>query len=557
MLPLQVQNEDAAPLKWNDAHVASRTTDDKWAVTSPNMPFVPTPSIGLIHVVLRSDCRYGAVDPIQWPQAFSEGFELLPIWWSPQEEDFELIHGSVIKCLGLLRRSAVQPLIELVDDLSRRVSSLPGEPDKRLSSLDTAMRHARDRLLCFPCTWRDVRLQVRLTQRFWLMAQAFLDFQAVFPSAGFRRPVDARFMGAFTTDPAAVQELFDAGIPIWWLRLDLSILTDTRVRAIVPLTTPDRICFDIFPGHGDDLYRGLAGAKHLQVPARRRNRSGICRPIDAGARSVDRMGRWASALRSTMPQHTRAHGTQVRGVNKFLPFHHDWMPPDLDIWTAERRERYVYNWLRIRTPWLYILRLREARTTLVPTQWWRDLLYGDTGRTDRSHDTRNGQHMDQMHKVFGIAFQDADYDLASTAPVSWFQSRLSNLDPKHCPMILWELCELGFRHELLTLDRLLREALLGDIFADHSVFCVCALPTQATGLAGPTPFHCVPYPEPFRRVLSRWPCAPSSLYTNGPITTSLSGEEIARREEELVVFYVNTFFEQSGRAPIIPHAVPK
>ena len=103
MPPLQVQNNSAAPLNWNDALVASHTTDDKWAITSPNMPFVPAPSVGLIHVVLRADCRYGDVDPIQWPQAFSEGFEFLsailraesaeerlwPIWWSPQENDFE------------------------------------------------------------------------------------------------------------------------------------------------------------------------------------------------------------------------------------------------------------------------------------------------------------------------------------------------------------------------------------------------------------------------------------------------------------------------------------
>ncbi|KAI1785092.1 hypothetical protein LXA43DRAFT_170738 [Ganoderma leucocontextum] len=125
-MPVQAQheNETARPLLWSDALVAAPTTDDKWAVTSPNMDFVPSPPIGLIQVVLRADCRYSLVDPIQWPQAFSDGFEylaavlrsdtaddtLVPIWWSPRREDFELIQGSVIKCLGLLRRACVQPL---------------------------------------------------------------------------------------------------------------------------------------------------------------------------------------------------------------------------------------------------------------------------------------------------------------------------------------------------------------------------------------------------------------------------------------------------------------
>ena len=135
-------------------------------------------------------------------------------------------------------------------------------------------------------------------------------------------------------------------------------------------------------------------------------------------------------------------------------------------------------------------------------------------------------------------------------------------------MILWEVCELGFRHELLALDRLLvpgrdghfdeeqREELLGGIFADHSPFCVSELPTQGRGLSGPTPFHRVSSLESFRRVMVRWPRAPPSMYQSGAITTTLSLSEITSREQELVEFYVNTFFEHSGRAPIVPHAVP-
>ena len=135
-------------------------------------------------------------------------------------------------------------------------------------------------------------------------------------------------------------------------------------------------------------------------------------------------------------------------------------------------------------------------------------------------------------------------------------------------MIIWEVCELGFRHELLALDRLLvpkgdgifdddhRENLLGRLFSDRSVFCVMELPGQPTGLAGPTPFHRVPFLEAFRKILSRWPRAPPSFYVDGPITTNISAEAITRRESELARFYVNTFFEQSGRAPIVPHAIP-
>lgn len=75
-------------------------------------------------------------------------------------------------------------------------------------------------------------------------------------------------MGTFTTDPAAIQTLFAAGIPVWWLQLDLSILSGTHVRAVVALSELHNKCLAIAPGYGDVLYHGLAGPKHLEVLSR-------------------------------------------------------------------------------------------------------------------------------------------------------------------------------------------------------------------------------------------------------------------------------------------------
>lgn len=248
-----------------------------------------------------------------------------------------------------------------------------------------------------------------------------------------------------------------------------------------------------------------------------------------------------------------------------------WIPePGLLIrpQSADCHECYVFNWLHMRTAWLYVLRLREARVTVIPTQWWCDFLYGNTAREERSHATRNGKRMDLMQQVFSSVFQQADYDPATITPVQWFSHRLPRLEENLCRLILWEVCELGFHHELLALDRLLVpgrddafneeqcEELLSGLFGDHSLFCVRELPMQGTGLTAPTPFHCVPYLDCFRHVVSRWPRAPPSIYIHGAITTSLSAEEIAQREYDLISFYVQTFFEHSGRAPIVPHVVP-
>lgn len=298
----------------------------------------------------------------------------------------------------------------------------------------------------------------------------------------------------------------------------------------------------------------------------------------------------------------KPHPSQTRGVNKFEATAHPWMPSVLEAWqnvmdcvdlskparpqneiwgywipepglllrprNPDRLHRYIMNWLRLRPAWLYLLRLRDARVSSIPTQWWQDFLYGDTGRAT-STDTFNAKRMSQMREVFHLAFQDSDYAPSNTSPVPWFDHRLSTLDPTLCPMIIWEVCELGFRHEMLALDRLLvpsrqssfteeeREELLSQVFPGKTLHTVPELPSEGFGLSANVPRRRVPYLEAFRQIMARWPRAPPSFYDqHNPITTAMADDLILRREEELVCFYVQTFFEQSGRAPIVPHRVP-
>lgn len=174
----------AGRARWHDALTAAYTKDSLWMVTTPNMTFIPSPPLGVMEVVLRADYRYGWVDPIQWPQLHCQGFEYLcavlrplppadtlgAMWWTPREkEDFQRLEGITIKCLGLLNVARVQPLSDLVDAMSERVEERrakePMFSDSRLIGLEMAMRHARDRLLHFPCTFQDAALQVRAGSR--------------------------------------------------------------------------------------------------------------------------------------------------------------------------------------------------------------------------------------------------------------------------------------------------------------------------------------------------------------------------------------------------------
>ena len=255
--------------------MATPTSDPLWVVTSPNASFIPAPFIGQVQVALRRDYRYGLQDPVQWPQLLVKDFEYLsvvlrasndgaiaPVWWSPVHADFDLLEGSVIKCLGLLRGNRIAPLCRLVEQLSSMISSHPLNGHPTLVRLDVAMRHARDHLQHFPCTWRDACLQVRQVQRYWLMARAFLDYHALTSNPAHTQAAKEQYVGAFSTDPSQVQTLFCAGIPVWWLRMDATILADTRVRAVIMLTELTEICQEIALD-AQVLYSGLVGREHL------------------------------------------------------------------------------------------------------------------------------------------------------------------------------------------------------------------------------------------------------------------------------------------------------
>lgn len=247
------------------------------------MDHIPTPPVGLVKVVLRADCRYGVVDPIQHPQIYSQNWEYLcmvsrphpqrphnhALTFTPTREDFLLFSGSTIKCLGLLRVGVLSPLSEVVDEVHEAISR-SRTLDPHLGWLDIMILQARDRLRHFPCTFRDVLMQVRETQRYCIMARAFLDFQRLqIPAAGAPpQPVNHAAMGAFTTDPGLVQRLFAAGVPVWYLRTDVSIMSDDRVCSVVELSKPTDICTTVGEEGGTVLYSGLAGTKHFEAMAR-------------------------------------------------------------------------------------------------------------------------------------------------------------------------------------------------------------------------------------------------------------------------------------------------
>ena len=246
--------------------------------------------------------------------------------------------------------------------------------------------------------------------------------------------------------------------------------------------------------------------------------------------------------------------------------------PSLIVNSTARRERYILNWLRIRPAWLYLLNVDGTRPTQVPPQWWRDILYNlGEGPSTANSTTRNSKRRLLIEGVLEGIFQKDEVITEHTpeSSITWFQYRVSTPISSLSPLILWELFELGFRYELLALDRLLvpnvgselfevsRDDLIASIFPHQDLYALRSLPTQGrSGLSATLPQCRVNYIEAFRRVVARWPRCPLELRKMEPLALHHGTELIEYVERHVALFYVKTFFEYAGRAPLVPHVCP-
>ena len=276
-------NDLEPTVKWSDGISATEIRGHDgliWTVSSPNMDFVPSPIAGVICVSLMSDARYGAADPVQYPQLLGPEFEFLsavyrrapddhpycPMWTVPNESShFEYIPGSAVRCLGLLSKDFVDPLSSLVDATSdqvkQRVSQSTGHDIQFLLCLESSMRHARDRLRTFASTFRDAVLQCAQLQRYWLLCEAVLLFEQLihrsFSSYNLTTtPVRQNLMGAFTTSPDFAQRLFHAGIPIWFLRPKSTLPLSIHLPPPQPPRLPNNICTSPMDPQAPAIYYG-------------------------------------------------------------------------------------------------------------------------------------------------------------------------------------------------------------------------------------------------------------------------------------------------------------
>ena len=231
-----------------------------------------------------------------------------------------------------------------------------------------------------------------------------------------------------------------------------------------------------------------------------------------------------------------------------------------------RLQRYVMNWLRAQPVWLYMLQIPGSGAGKVATQSWRNFLNGLP--EDAKTYTKTGKRAYELKQIFGRVFSEVEMNPDAEGEVLWHGRRISVVDDHTGRRILWETFELGFRYELLALDRVMRppnsaadeadrSTRLAQIFPSNSLWTVPGLPSRdSCGLFAALPHRRMRSLNALRDVLRCWPLCPPAIRQAAPLHTGDTAETIEKLEAWMALFYTQTFFDASGRAPIVPHLYP-
>ncbi|KIJ09751.1 hypothetical protein PAXINDRAFT_17186 [Paxillus involutus ATCC 200175] len=275
---------------------------------------------------------------------------------------------------------------------------------------------------------------------------------------------------------------------------------------------------------------------------------------------------WAAALQKASRDETR--------VTHRLPAGYRYPEPTVfaNVGAPASRKWYLANWLASRPTWLAYI---AAKPTVLPTPppMWRMFLNSQPG--DTTSTTRAGAKKVEARAFFADALGDVP-DGASTwagdMTVGFRGTAVQIVSLADPPLplahtVLWELAELSFRSDLLTLDKALipqlwdapiREAQYLAVFLSEVIGGTwdTLLPQQHQGLfwgALSNP-RALDFADAFWLLLSAWPSAPWGI--KEPLLVTIPQNELQKKVNMLMEFYIQTFFFSIGRPPVVPHGYP-
>ncbi|PPQ78922.1 hypothetical protein CVT24_012421 [Panaeolus cyanescens] len=530
-----LQNRDPSkPLDALDGRVAAwmEVNQKLYLITSPNEHFIPLPELGEQEVRMRQDLRYGASDPTLWPQHLMSDQGHLPLirrkpsshdalfsilWWDATVEDFVVSERGLVRGLGELSPARMLNVLQLKRRLDEKVSSyLNANPPYSTFSLSvvraiqTHMHHSVTRLNTLKFTLRDLRLSVTDFQRSYLELEAYILYmtQVRSRSAGWETPATNTFstVGAYTMDPAAVQRLFIAGVPVWLVREWDGAPVKSNILSIVqPIAPRDLICVadasPPFPTIATSTYSSSQGyhaiirnsinrclasnslLPNTSAPNPSTASSSTSTLHNSSSHSVQRFHPYKDQGK------TRAKKSTPDVRNKFLPLDSPYAPYPIPAWeqalkavnsdlsmfhghassghynfpdpgmvaSPRKIATHLTTWLQIREDWITAI---NKGITPFKAPEWRVLLGLDLNTPPPHSNTLSGKTRTEVLKKFAVLVSgdpSAEIDLSSISRrlPQWNRTTFAHheLPPAHdIRCILWELYEYNFHYELLALD---------------------------------------------------------------------------------------------------------
>ena len=225
----------------------------------PNQTRIFFPSLQKTEVTLRADACYGLDDPTLWPQPGFEFFchlgsiprkpedpndSLSIMWWDPTSDYFKSIGGSSIGGLDELSKSKLVTLQKMLSCIEARIedhkAAVP-KTNKLLLLLVRAMQDSFAHLNSLKTTFPEMTLAVTEFQRYYLETLGCLDYLKIHKPCmeGTRPPAESveNCIGAFTHNLHTVQQFYNAGLPVRFLRPS-SDWDDPIICNILEIVTP-------------------------------------------------------------------------------------------------------------------------------------------------------------------------------------------------------------------------------------------------------------------------------------------------------------------------------
>jgi hypothetical protein len=206
-------------------------------------------------------------------------------------------------------------------------------------------------------------------------------------------------------------------------------------------------------------------------------------------------------------------------------------------------------------------------------QNWRDFLATDLSSFSETKDTRAANRRKQvLNIIMPKSLSDPEVKTRSNVgePLVW---QGLHYQPGVLPgeivvrQILWELYELNFTVEFLSLDRCAcvgldlsddsklfeRQTLISRCFAVDAFKYIC-LPDHNQGLAADRLQDRLPYLVSLAHVMRSWKGIKPAAFTIANRSPFDISDQQAKELEDIVTkYYCQQFFSHFGRAPQIPH----